>query len=188
MVTFSAIPSISVTFPSNSQSQPVVGTFTTPSGSTRPVSHPIVIQPSNERMPPGIIMGVEGLTLPSDPAVTVTATMARLVEPLGSHTSLQGLASHQAAVATSCTGVSTTTTVIWTIHGPGVPGHIAAIGGSIKLVVSTSTSQGEGSNIFMVVEDDEIVEVGTAQGFTKIMEPKKEKVDPPPIPPHASRG
>ena len=34
----------------------------------------------------------------------------------------------------------------------------------------------------------EIVEVGMAQGFTKIMEQKKEKVDPPPIPPHASRG
>ena len=41
----------------------------------------------------------------------------------------------------------------------------------------------------MVVEDDdEIVEVGTAQGFTKIVEPKKEKLDPPSIPPHASRG
>ena len=41
----------------------------------------------------------------------------------------------------------------------------------------------------MVVEDDdEIVEVGMAQGFTKIVEPKKEKVDPSPIPPHASRG
>ena len=37
----------------------------------------------------------------------------------------------------------------------------------------------------MVVEDDdEIVEVGTAQGFTKIVELKKEKVDPP----DASRG
>ena len=37
----------------------------------------------------------------------------------------------------------------------------------------------------MVVEDDdEIVEVGTAQGFTKIVEPKREKVDLP----HASRG
>ena len=121
MVAFSAIPSISGTFPSNSQSRPVVGTFTTPSGSTRPVSHPIVVQPSNQRPPPGIIMGVEGLTLPSAPAVTVTATMARLVDPLGSCTSLQGLAGHQAAVATSHTGVSTTATVIGTIHGPGAP-------------------------------------------------------------------
>ena len=119
----------------------------------------------------------------------VTATVARLVEPLGSHTSLQGLAGHEAAVATSCIGVSTAATVIGTINGPGVPRHIAAIRGSIKPVVSASTSQQEGSIIFMVVEDDdEIVEVGTAQGFTKIMEPKKEKVDPPPIPPHASRG
>ena len=133
-------------------------------------------------------MGVEGLTLPSDPAVMVTATMARLVEPLDSHTLLQGLASPQAAVATSHTGVSTTTTVIGMIHGLGIPGHIAAVGGSIEPVVSISTSQGEGSNIFMVVEDDdEIVEVGTAQGFTKIVEPKKEKVDPPSIPPHTSR-
>ena len=46
-VAFSVIPSIPGTFPSNSQSRLVVGTFTTPSGSTRPVSHPIVIQLSN---------------------------------------------------------------------------------------------------------------------------------------------
>ena len=153
------------------------------------MSHPIVIQPSDQRLPPGIIMGIEGLTLPSDPAMTVTATVARLVDPLGSHTLLQDLAGHQAAVATSHTGLSTTASVIQMIHGPGVPGHIAAVGGSIEPVVSISTSQGEGSNIFMVMEDDDkIVEVGTAQGFTKIMEPKKEKVDPPPIPSHASRG
>ena len=134
-------------------------------------------------------MGVEGLTLPSDPAATVTVTVARLVDPLGSHTSLQGLAGHQAAVATSCVGVSTTATVIGTVHGPGVPGHIAAVGGSVKPVVSASTSQEGESNISMVVEDDDkIVEVETAQGFTKIMEPKKKKVDPPSIPPHASRG
>ena len=75
--------------------------------------------------------------------------------------------------------------MIGTIHGPGVPGHIAAVGGSIEPVVSASTSHEGESNIFMVVEDDdEIVEVGMAQGFTKIMEPKKEKVDPP----HTSRG
>ena len=49
MVAFSAIPAISGTFPSNSQSRPVVGTFTTSSGSTRPVSHPIVIQLSASR-------------------------------------------------------------------------------------------------------------------------------------------
>ena len=189
MVAFSVLPSVSGTFPSNSQSQPVVGTFTAPSGSTHPVSHPIVIQPSDQRPPPGIIMGVEGLTLPSDPAATVTAMVTRLVDPLGSHTSLQGLASHQAAVDTSQAGASTTATVVGTIHGPDIPGHIAAVGGSIEPVVSVSTSQGEGSNIFMVVEDDnEIVEVGTAQGFTKIVEAKREKVDPPSIPPHASRG
>ena len=134
-------------------------------------------------------MGVEGLALHSDPAATVTATVARLVDLLGSHTLLQGLAGHQAAVATSRTGVSTTATVIGTIHGPGVPGHIAAVGGSVEPVVSISTSQGEESNIFMLVEDDDkIVEVVMAQGFTKIMEPKKEKVDPPSIPPNASRG
>ena len=81
--------------------------------------------------------------------------------------------------------MSTTPTVIGTIHGPGVPGHIAAVGGSIEPVVSASNSHEGESNIFMVVEDDdEIVEVGTAQGFTKIMELKKEKVDPP----QSSRG
>ena len=149
------------------------------------MSHPIIIQPSDQRPPPRIIMGVEGLTLPSDPAAMVTVTMARLVDPLGSHTLLQGLASHQAASTTSHVGVSTAPTMIGTIHGPGVPRHIAMVGGSIKPVVSASTSRKGESNIFMVVEDDdEIVEVGTAQGFTKIVELKKEKVDPP----HASRG
>ena len=184
-IAFPVIPSIPGTFPSNSQSQLAVGTFTTPSGSTHPVSHPIIIQPSDKRPPPRIIMGVEGLTLPSDPAAMVTVTVARLVDPLGSHTSLQGLASHQAASATSHVGVSTAPTVIGTIHGPDVPRHIAMVGGSVKPVVSASTSREGESNIFMVVEDDdEIVEVGMAQGFTKIMEPKKEKMDPP----HASRG
>ena len=189
MIAFSVIPSIPGIFPSNSQSQPVVGTFTTPSGSIHPVSHPIVIQPSNQRPPPRVIMGVEGLTLPSDPTATVTVTVARLVDPLGSHTSLQGQASHQAAAATSQVGVSTTPTMIGTIHGPGVPRHIAAVGGSVEPVVSASTSHEGQTTIFMVVEDDDkIVEVGMAQGFTKIVELKKEKVDPPLIPPHTSRG
>ena len=71
-IAFSVIPSIPGTFPSNSQSHPAVGTFTTPLGSTHPVSHPIIIQPSDQRLPPGVVMGVEGLTLPSDPAATVT--------------------------------------------------------------------------------------------------------------------
>ena len=152
MIAFSVIPSIPGTFSSNSQSQPVVGTFTTPSGSIRPVSHPIVIQPSDQRPPPRVIMGVEGLTLPSDPAATVTVTMARLVDPLGSCTLLQGLASHQAAAATSPVGVGTAPTMIGTIHGPGVPGHIAAVG-SVEPVVSASTSHKGESNIFMVVEE-----------------------------------
>ena len=183
-IAFPVIPSIPGTFPSASWSQVAVETFTTPSGSTHPMSHPIIIQPSDQRPPPRIVMGVEGLTLPSDPAGMVTVTVARLVEPLGSCTSLQGLASHQAASTTSREGVSTTPTMIGTIHGPGVPGHIAAVGASIELVVSASTSCEGESNIFMVVEDDdEIVEVGTAQGFTKIVE-LKEKVDPP----HVSRG
>ena len=71
--------------------------------------------------------------------------------------------------------------MIGTIHGPGTPG------GSVEPVVSASTSCEEESNVFMVVEDDdddEVVEVGTTQGFTKIVELKREKVDPP----HASRG
>ena len=41
----------------------------------------------------------------------------------------------------------------------------------------------------MVVEDDnDIVEVGMAQGFTKIMELKRERVDQPTIPPRTSGG
>ena len=127
------------------------------------MSHPIIIQPSDQRPPPRVIMRVEGLTLPSDPAAMVTVTVARLVDPLGSHTLLQGLASHQAASATSHAGVSTTPTMIGTIHGPGVPGHIAMVGGSVEPVVSASTSHEGESNIFMVVEDDdEIVKVGMA--------------------------
>ena len=41
----------------------------------------------------------------------------------------------------------------------------------------------------MVVEDDDdVVEIGSAQGFTQLVEPKKEKTDPPSTMPHASRG
>ena len=58
------------------------------------MSHPIVIQPGNQRLALGVLMGVEGLTLPSDAAATVIAMVARLVDPMGSQASLQGLASH----------------------------------------------------------------------------------------------
>ena len=186
--TFSVTSAVSEIFPLASQSQPVMGTFITPSGNTHPVSHPIVIQPSSQRLASGVVLGVEGLTLPSDPAVTVIAMVARLVDLMGSRTSLQGLASHQAAVVTSQEGATTTATVIRTIHGPGLPGSITVAGGSTEPIVSASTSQGEGSQVFMVVEDDDdIVEIGSAQGFTQLVEPKK-KTDPPSIMPHTSRG
>ena len=55
-IAFPVIPSIPGTFPTSSWSQPAVGTFTTPSGSTHPVSHPIIIQPSDQRPPPRIVM------------------------------------------------------------------------------------------------------------------------------------
>ena len=185
-VAFTVVPSIPGTFPSESQSQPVVGTFTTPSGVARPMSQPIIIQPPDQRPPSRIITGFEGLTLPSDPTVMVIITMARLVNPLGPSTSLQGLASHQAVSATPQVGVSATPNVIGTIHGPGTPSLIAAVEGSIESVVSASTSHEGEHNIVMIVGDDEddIVEVGTVQGFSKIMEPKEEKMDLPP----ASRG
>ena len=185
-VAFTVIPSIPGTFPSASQSQPVVGTFTTPSGVAHPMSHPIIIQPPDQRPPSRIITGVEGLTLPSDPTATVTVTMARLVNPLDPRTLLQGLTSHQAVSATSQVGVSATPNVIGTIHGPGTPGLIAAVEGSIEPVVSASTCHEGECNIVMVVGDDEddIGEVGMAQGFTKIVELKEEKMDPP----HTSRG
>ena len=185
-VAFTVIPSIPGTFPSASQSQPVVGTFTTLSGVAHPMSHSIIIQPPDQRPPSRIITGVEGLTLPSDATAMVTITVARLVNPLGPHTSLQGLASYQAVSATSQVGVSATPNVIGTIHGPGTPGLIATVEGSIEPVVSASTSCEGEHNIFMVVGDDEddIVEVEMVQGFTKIVEPKEEKMDPP----HTSRG
>ena len=142
--TFSVTSAVSEIFPPASQSQPVLGTFISPLGNSRPVSHPIVIQPSNQRLASGVILGVEGLTLPSDPAVTVVAMVARLAGPLGSHTSLQGLASHQAAVVTSQEDATTTAAVIGTIHGPDLPGFITVAGGSTEPVVSASTSQGRG--------------------------------------------
>ena len=74
-IAFPAIPSIPGTFLPASWSQLAVETFTTPSGSTHPMSHPIIIQPFDQRPPPRIVMGVEGLTLPSDPAATVTVTV-----------------------------------------------------------------------------------------------------------------
>ena len=185
-VAFTVIPSIPGTFPSASQGQPVVGTFTTPSGVACPMSHPIIIQPPDQRLPSRIITGVEGVTLPSDPTATVTITMARLVNPLGPRTLLQGLANHQPVSATSQVGVSATPNVIGTIHGPGTPSLIATVEGSIEPVVSASTSCKGERTIVMVVGDDEddIVEVGTVQGFTKIMEPKEEKMDLP----HVSRA
>ena len=66
----------------------MVETSITPSRGAHPVSHPIVIQPSRLGPPTGVVMGVEGLTLPSDPAAMVTATVARLVDPAGSQISL----------------------------------------------------------------------------------------------------
>ena len=152
------------------------------------MSHPIIIQPSRLRPPVGVMMGVEGLTLPSDPTATIMAMVARLVYPVSSQTSLRGLTSHQAAVATSQVGVSTAATVIGTIHGPGLPEPITVAGGSNEPHTSILPSQEKESQVFMVVEDDNIVEVGGAQGFTRIIEPKKERTDPHSIPPHASTG
>ena len=140
------------------------------------------------RPPAGVMMGVEGLTLPSDPKATITATVARLVDPVRSQTSLQGLASHQAAVATSQVGMSTAATVIGTIHGPGLPGPITIAGCSNEPQISVLPPQEKKSQVFMVVGDDDIVEVGGAQGFTRIIEPKRERMDQPSIPLHASAG
>ena len=106
----------------------------------------------------------------------VTVTVVRLVDPLSSHTSLQDLASHQAAPATPHVGVSAAPTMIGTIHGPGVPGHIAVVGGSVKPVVNASNSHEGDSNIFMVLEnDDEIIEVGTAQGPPRSCSQRRKK-------------
>ena len=85
--------------------------------------------------------------------------------------------------------MSTTTTVIGTIHGPGLSGLVTVTGGSTEPAVSIPSSQGKGGQVYMVVEDDnDIVEVGTAQGFNKIVEPKRERADPPSIQPLASGG
>ena len=91
-------------------------------------------------------------------------------------------------MVTSQEGISTAT-VIGTIHGPGLFRPITNAGGSTEPVVSASNSQVEGSQVFMIVEDDEdIVEIRTVQGFTQLVEPKKEKKDPTSITPHTSRG
>ena len=152
------------------------------------MSHPIIIQPMRLRPPAGVMIGVEGLTLPSDPKATITATVARLVDLVSSQTSLQGIASHQAAVVTSQGSMSTAATVIGTIHGMGLPGPITIAEGSNEPQISVLPSQEKECQVFMVVEDDKIVEVGGAQGFTRIIEPKRERMDPPSIPPHASIG
>ena len=44
------------------------------------------------------------------------------------------------------------------------------------------------SQVFMVVEDNNVVELGRAQRFTRLVKPKKERVYPPTAQPHASRG
>ena len=85
---FPAFPSVSGTFSLAPQGRSAVETSITPLGVNHPVSHPIVIQPSRPGPSTGIMMGVEGLTLPSDPTVTVTAMVAMLVDPSGSQISL----------------------------------------------------------------------------------------------------
>ena len=155
--TSSVTSAISGIFPPASQSHSLSGTCVTPSGSTCPVSHPIVIQSANQRLASGMLMGVEGLTLPSNPAATVIVMVARLVDPMGSWALLRGLASHQAAVVTSQEGAATAAMVIGTIHCPGLPRHITVAGGSTESVVSVSTSQGEGRQVFMIVEDDKYI-------------------------------
>ena len=91
---FPAFSLLSGTSSSASQGQSTVSTSLTPAGSNHPVSHPIIIQPPSSRPLTSVMMGVKGLTLPSDPRAMVTAMVARLVEPTGSQTSLHGLASH----------------------------------------------------------------------------------------------
>ena len=135
---FPAFPSLSGMFSSASQGRSVVKTSITHSGSNHQVSHPIVIQPSRPGPSTCVVMGVEGLTLPLDPAVTITATVARLVDPVGSQTSLQGLASHQASIAKLQGSMSTSTTIIGTIYGPGLPGPITVAGGSTEPGIRSS--------------------------------------------------
>ena len=136
--TSSGTPAVPRVFPLATQSHPMSGTSITPSGHTHLGSHPIIIQPSNQRLASGVLLGVKGLTIPLDPAVTVTATVARWVDPIGSETSLQGLTSHQAAVATSQEGPSMAT-MIGTIHGSSLPGPITDAGGSTEPIISAST-------------------------------------------------
>ena len=83
-----ALPSFSRMFSSASQGHSAVSTSIAPSGGKHLVSHPIVMGPPELRPHAGIVMGVEGLTLPSDPKAMITTTVARLVAPVGSQTSL----------------------------------------------------------------------------------------------------
>ena len=39
-----------------------------------------------------------------------------------------------------------------------------------------------------MVVDNNVIEIGKTQGFTRIIEPKREKTDPPSIPPYTSKG
>ena len=183
-----ALPSLSGMFSSASQGQSALSTSITPSGSKHPVSHPIDIEPQELRPPTGVMMGVEGLTLPSDPKAMITATVPRLVAPVDSQTSLQGLASHQATGMVSRVGVSTLVTIIDTIHGPGLPGPITIAGGSTEPEISIIPPQEKESQVFMVVEDDNVVEVSRTQRFTRLIEPKRERMDPPTAQSHTSRG
>ena len=74
------------------------------------------------------------------------------------------------------------------MHGPGLPGPITITGGSTEPQISILPPPEKESQVFMVVEDDNVVEVSGAQRFTRLIEPKKERMDPPTAQPHTSRG
>ena len=83
--------------------------------------------------------------------------------------------------------MGTSATIIGTIHGPGLPGPITVAGGSTEPGSNVLPPREVASQVFMVV-DDNVIEIGRTQGFTRIVEPKMKKTDPPPIPPHTSKG
>ena len=82
----------------------------------------------------------------------------------------------------------TSATIIGTIHGSGLPRPITVVWGSTEPEISNLPPPEKDSQVYMVVEDDNVVEVRGAQNFTKLIEPKKERMDPPTVQSHAFRG
>ena len=113
-----------------------------------------------------------------------------MVAPINPQASLRGLADHQAVGAASGLGAGVQATMIGTSHSPGPTGPITAKMDTTEPDISILPTPAKNTQVYMVVDDEDDNGGGgeEAQTFTRLMEPKKERVDASRVLPQASRG